>query len=172
MTRKALVISTIGMVAIIAVYLVATFVADSSKKTSDPQVVQYTGVTQNIAQSDLPGDSVPLPTEEDIIRLFFTLINEKRIPEAIQMMSSKVTVDDSQKQAWGVQFNAFSKVAVISVSAEGEGLYRVVLEAEMNPNSADEIIPYFGYENGENVRWISLENIDGGYKISGIATGR
>ena len=117
-------------------------------------------------------EAVPLPQEEDVISLFFELINEKRIPEAISMLSPQAIGDESQKQAWGVQFNAFSNVLVKSVDREEKGLYRVVLGAEMKPSAADAIIPFYGYTNGENTRWISLDKVDESYKISGIATGK
>ena len=129
-------------------------------------------VTQVAENNTIEQKVVPLPQEEDVIRLFFELINEKRIPEAISMMSTEMAGDDSQKQAWGVQFNAFSVVGVKSVDKEENGLYKVVLEVEMDPKSAGAVIPFYGYDNGENTRWVSLEKENELYKISGIATGR
>ncbi|PIP52770.1 hypothetical protein COX08_04675, partial [Candidatus Beckwithbacteria bacterium CG23_combo_of_CG06-09_8_20_14_all_34_8] len=58
---------------------------------------------------------VPLPAGHDIVNLFFNLINEKRIPEAIEMMSETAVPDDSAKQAWGVQFNAIKSISVIDI---------------------------------------------------------
>jgi hypothetical protein len=41
----------------------------------------------------------------------------------------------------------------------------------MNPLSADEAIPYCGWQNGENIRWITLEKVGGTLKITEIVTG-
>ena len=59
--------------------------------------------------------AVPLPTGQDIVRIFFNLINEKRIPEAVSMLDVSAVSDDSAKQAWGVQFNYISQVIVKSI---------------------------------------------------------
>ena len=80
---------------------------DTKQKPTD--TVQATPIIQTTTQ---PSSTVPLPTEEDIIRAFFNLINEKRIPEAITMMSKTMAADDSTKQAWGVHFNAIKSINI------------------------------------------------------------
>ena len=112
------------------------------------------------------------PSEEDAIILFFGLINEHRIPEAVNMLTPELTENDAQKQAWGVMFNAFRSVTIKKIQLDGNSLYRVDLEVEMRPESEEAAIPYYGYEQGENVRWITLEKANDLYKIGGIATGR
>jgi len=101
-------------------------------------------------------NSVPLPTEKDVIRTFFSLINEKRIPEAIGMMDKSVVFDDSAKQAYGVQFNNFGTVTIKSIDQTSESnKYKVV----------------FDTDSGEDTRWITVVKIDNLWKISDIATG-
>jgi hypothetical protein len=117
-------------------------------------------------------NSVPLPSQEDIIRTFFELINEKRIPEAINMMTKENNTDDSVKQAWGVMFNAFKLITVTSIEAASENFYKVNLIIEMNEDAASvKPIPYYGFGNGQFTRWIGLEKEDNLWKISGIASG-
>jgi hypothetical protein len=41
----------------------------------------------------------------------------------------------------------------------------------MNPNSANEPIPYFGWENGQNIRWVTLVKEGKMWRIEGLATG-
>jgi hypothetical protein len=117
-------------------------------------------------------NSVPLPQEQDVIRLFFSLISDARIPEAIDMMTPQLVGDDSSKQAWGVQFNSFESIEPISIEPAIENTYKVVLQTKMKPNSADaKPIPYYGWGDGQFTRWVTLSKINGLWKISEIATG-
>ena len=119
-----------------------------------------------------------LPTEEDIIRTFFALIDEKRIPEAISMMSKKMIGDESSKQGWGVQFNAIEKIKVSAIEpamreswSENSHEYKVDLDVKVSANAADAPIPYYGWENGSNLRWVEIVKEDGLWKIDNLATG-
>lgn len=114
---------------------------------------------------------VPLPQGEDIVRNFFALINEGKISDAVGMLTPINTRDDSKKQAWGVQLSAFKKVAVKSIEPAGENNYKVVLDVEMKPESEQGTIPFYGYEKGENIRWVGVEKVDTLWKVTGIATG-
>ncbi len=118
---------------------------------------------------------VPLPQETDIVRNFFNLIAEKRASDAVSMMS---VTDDSAKQAWAVQFNAITSMKVLTIEpsmpndwTDTKHTYKVTLDVSMNPTSANAPIPYYGWENGQNIRWVSLENVGNLWKIQGIATG-
>jgi hypothetical protein len=122
--------------------------------------------------------SVPLPSEEDIIRSFFNLIDESKPSDAVMTMTSSITENDSQKQAWAVQFNAISLIKVLTIEAsmpeewtDLEHSYKVNLEVKMNPDSASASIPYYGWDNGENIRWVTIVKEDNLWKIKNIATG-
>jgi len=119
--------------------------------------------------------SVPLPSQESIINSFFNLINEKRIPEAINMMDPKAVSDESTKQALGVQFNDFDSVKVISIEKfinADDSLYQVELAAKINPRAANYPIPYYGYSDQSDIRFIKLvKNSQGIWKIESINTG-
>jgi hypothetical protein len=130
---------------------------------------------QVLSPINLP-NQVLMPSQEDIIRTFFSLINEKRIPEAVGMLSPTVVPDDTVKQAWGVQFNNLKQVEVMDIKKqadlEGEGeIYRVNLQVEVASETASAPIPYYGWSNGQNVRWISVVKENDLWKIMGIATG-
>ena len=142
-----------------------TNVQDSNMVTVIPTTIQTT---------DNSG-GVPLPTAEDIIRSFVSLVEAKRPSDAVTTM--KVT-DDSEKQAWAVQFNAINSMKFIKSEKANESewtstkqMYKVTLDVQMNPNSADAVIPYYGWDNGQNIRWITLEKVGKMWKISSIATG-
>ena len=111
---------------------------------------------------------VPLPTQEDVVRTFISLIAEKRISEAVGMMDVS---DESQKQAWGVQLNSFESIALKNIKENGANSFEVTLTVKMKPDSANGPIPYYGYENGDNIRWIGLKKgSDNLWKITGFAT--
>ncbi len=118
---------------------------------------------------------VPLPQETDIVRNFFNLIGEKKASDAVTMMN---VTDDSQKQAWAVQFNAMTSVKALTIEpsmqadwTDTKHTYKVTLDVSMNPASANAPIPYYGWDNGQNTRWINLEKVGDLWKVSGIATG-
>jgi hypothetical protein len=120
--------------------------------------------------------AVPLPQGEDIVRNFFNLINEGKVVDVVGMLTPENVADDSMKQAWGVQFNSFEKMTVkkIEVATEpaGENTYKVTLDVKMKPESANaQPMPYYGWGNGEFVRWITLEKVGNIWKVKGISTG-
>jgi len=143
------------------------------EKVQDQTTQEKTNV--NVAQNQ----EVPLPQGEDIVRLFFSLINEKRIPEAVAMMDPSAVPDDSAKQAWGVQFNIFNSISVKSIEPSNVGgeianqkTYKVVLDANIKPGSEKAAIPNYDWMNGEDIRWVGLKKDDSGmWKILGIGTG-
>ena len=125
-----------------------------------------------------PTSPVPLSTEEDVIRNFFQLINEKRIPEAISMMTAEMAGDESSKQAWGVQFNDINSINVLKIEpsmkenwTENKHSYKLTVEVYVSSDAANAPIPYYGWQNGENTRWITLEKMGNVWKIAEIATG-
>lgn len=133
------------------------------------------GQNQEVAESE----EVPLPQGGDIVRLFFNLLDEKRIPEAVAMMNPALYPDEASKQEYGVQFNIFDSISAKSVEpfsfgdeTENEKTYKAVLQVKIKPGAAKNApIPNYGWENGENIRWICLEKIENVWKISCISTG-
>jgi hypothetical protein len=147
-------------------------------------MVMVFGNKKNVTTNTNPGPTVtvkitqketPLPREDDIIRIFFNLIDEKRPTEAVAMMNE---TENSQKQAWAVQFNAIRSIKVLSVEpsmqnewTDTKHSYKVVVDVTMKPESASAPIPYYNWDNGQNIRWINLEKSGNGWKIAEIATG-
>ena len=122
--------------------------------------------------------TAPLPQETDVVNSFFNLINEHKPSDAVNMLSQNQISDDSQKQAWAVMFNGFESVNVTKVESSmpedwtaNAHTYRVTLDVKMKPESANAAIPYFGYDNGVNTRFITLEKVGNVWKVNGISTG-
>lgn len=121
---------------------------------------------------------IPLPSEISIVQTFFTLINEHRSADAVSMLSSEMVGGESQKQAWGVQFNAFESVKVMGIEesmkeewTDLEHSYKVTLDVQMAPESFKAPVPNYGYQNGNNIRWVGLKKEGDLWKINSIATG-
>ena len=150
-----------------------------STPCSSEELTEEKGLKQSTQVQKNPSQTVLLPSGEDIVRTFFELINEKRIPEAVNMMSKTAVGDESQKQAWGVQFNAFTIIKAKSIEAfdksswtNDQQEYKVDLSVQMKPEAANEQIPYYGYNLGENnIRWVILVKENNLWKVQGIGTG-
>lgn len=157
--NKKILIAIGGLIVVTAIALPNLF-----RKSSDNKPLETNNTVTN-------NSAVPLPQQEDIIGNFFNLINEDKIPEAVDMLSPQTISNESQKQAWGVQFNAFEKVVVKKIEPAGENNFKVTLDVLMKSETTDAVIPFYGYDNGENIRWVGLIKIDNLWKITGIATG-
>jgi len=141
--------------------------------------IQKKGQTGNVSPTvkieKETGGGVPLPQDEDIIRNFVALVEEGKADKAALMMKVK---DESELQTWAVHFNAINSFKLLKIEKANEEswtdnkhIYKVVLDVVMNPSSASAPIPYYGWQNGENTRWITLEKVGDLWKIAEIATG-
>jgi hypothetical protein len=117
-----------------------------------------TGTPTKAAEATPTANAVPPLTGEDIVRLFFALIDEGRIPEAVAMLDANAAPDDATRQAWGVTFNHMESVTVAAIQAWDDGTwtdtqkeYRVTLEVQLKPDT-----PEVGWLEGENTRWVVL----------------
>jgi len=110
-------------------------------------------------------NSAPLRSEEDTIELFFQLINNKEIDKALEMMVSQ------DGQDWRPYLEGFLRVLTVNIDRTESDVFRVDLDVEMKPETADRPIPFFGYTEGLNTKFIILSNEDGIWKIKDIATG-
>lgn len=178
MKRSILIILAGGLVLIVAAGLFLTKGKTNITTLPEQKLNEVIDQPQEV-QKEKQNAAVPLPTEEDIIRVFFELINEKRIPEAIEMMTPSLVGNESAKQTWGVQFNSLKNMVVKKIepslkeewTAQKEA-FKVTVNLEVAKEAANAPIPYYGWENGDNLRWITLEkNENNLWKISAIATG-
>jgi len=152
----------------------------STKTASETEIVDFAAkVSERIQKGEAVAkevsptqvQQVPLPQGEDIVRNFINLISEGKISEAVNMLAPETISDDSHKQTWGVQFNAFKKISLKKIEPAGENMYKVTLDVEMKPESENNPIPFYGYDKGENIRWIGLKKVDNLWRITGFSTG-
>jgi hypothetical protein len=148
-------------------------------KSGENIITSQDTVTTTTAASSAGDSAVPLPGEKDIVRNFFNLINEGRVSDAVSMLTPANVSDDSSKQAWGVQFNAFESISITSVDSSmpeewtnNSHTYKVNLDVKMKPGSENaQPMPYYGWGDGQFIRWITLEKVNNVWKVAGISTG-
>lgn len=168
---------------IFAILIAFTLVAGSflylKKESKNTQAPTPEKTIQKISESSnnsLQESSVPLPSGKDIVRTYLTLIDEDRVTEAIGMMEED-KMDDATKQAWGVQFNSIKSLEILDIEDfnidenPDEKTYKITVNVEMSPESASEVIPYFGWGENPNIRFITLTKESNLWKIKEISTG-
>jgi len=146
---------------------------NSSPTSSDVPLPQ----TENLETSPAfdAEDSSP---GQKLVAQFLQNIAEKKIPEAISMMTVEAVPNEETKQTWGVHFAAFKKLTVVTIEpsmketwTDTKESYKATLDVEMEESSANSPVPYFGYEKGENIRWINVEKVGEEWKIAVLSTG-
>lgn len=152
------------------------FTPPTPRETSSPSLIStLTGTLMGTPTATM---EVPNTDGKGVVEQFLKAISGHKPSDAVGFMASKTVNDDSQKQAWAVQLGAFKSLLVKSIEpsmpeewTDNRQTYKVTMNVEMKPESADMPIPYFGYEKGTNVRWVSVEKTGTDWKILGIATG-
>lgn len=170
----------IGFILLCAVAF-GTYSLYSSKNKQIPS--GSLSLQENIVPSDsksviIDQPVVPKPMEEDVISLFFSLIQEKKISDAITLLTSKNITTDSDRQAWGVQLNALKSVKIVSMTPwkkenwiQGQRQYKVIFSVTLDPSSLSAAIGYYGWQEPESEKWITITVEDGVWKIDSIASG-
>jgi hypothetical protein len=118
-------------------------------------------------------------SQQAIAENFLNAISEGKPSDAVMMMTAATTGNDANKQAFAVQFNIFSKFVVKSVEpvmkegwTDTSQEYKFTVDVAVKPGAAAGApIPNYGWENGTNVRFVTLEKVGSDWKIQGIATG-
>jgi hypothetical protein len=151
------------------------FPQKTTSPSPEPEVIPSSPSQQAIS----PSPQVPLPTGEDIIRAFFNLINEKRTPEAIKMMHPLMVPNQTTQKAWEDNFNSLEAVSVKEIKphlqnswTDNQQSYQVSLTIQVSDSAANAPIPFYGWNNGTNIRWLTLQkDASNLWKIAEIATG-
>jgi hypothetical protein len=149
--------------------------------TKNQEIVSTDIVAEESTPSETPGSSdseAPLPSAWYMVTLFFELINDRKISEAINLMTPEMIGDESSKQTWEEHFNAIKSINIQEMEfydkenwTSNTREFKVTLEAYVS-TSKSAPIPYYGWHDNPNVRWITLEkNSEGFWEISSIATG-
>jgi hypothetical protein len=186
MNRKLLTIFLIILLILISFFFIRRDIISKTNSEDTKTVSKNNDNTSTIVpfivplrQEDLNNNQSLLAPEEELIANFFGMINNQQITEAITLMSPRAVPDAASKQAWGVQFNAMKLVNVMGMEAVSQDtwtdktkVYKVTLEIYVDQSAANEPIPYYGYGDNPNIRFITVWKGDNDrWYIDQIGTG-
>ncbi len=168
----------LGLVLGSIILIAFLYVRDRSSSSPGLEIKNFEG-TVPLNTGDNNTNQSLLAPEEELITNFFGLINNGQIPEAVSIMSARAVPDDSAKQAWGVQFNAIRSAHVLKIEevsqdtwTETSKEYKVTLEIFVDESAYNAPIPYYGWEDNPNIRFITVTKDGSGvWKIDQIGTG-
>jgi len=118
----------------------------------------------------------PVAKHAEIISRFIALIDDHRVGDALAMMSPEL-LPDADRVAWTRQFAAIKSIHVMDIRPADTGRsgpcfeYKVTLKVDVSSEAANEPIPYFGWDDNPNLRWIELCPSGDSWLISSIGTG-
>jgi len=109
---------------------------------------------------------------------FFELVNAQLPDDALGMLSGTLVATEADKRAWREQLEAIKSIHVQDVQPVAVAdwtptrhFFKVILEAYVSQECANAPIPYYGWHDNPNIRWVMIENMLGQWLISGISTG-
>lgn len=182
MNKKLLVISLVILLLLISAFFIRQRVITNNRSELIETELETKKDTSTIVPLE-PGQSNSnqslLAPEEELIANFFGMINNQQVPEAVSLLSPRAVPDEASKQAWEVQFNAMRLVSVMNMEAvardtwtDNTKVYKVTLEIYVDQSAANEPIPYYGYGDNPNIRFITVwKGTNGRWYIDQIGTG-
>jgi hypothetical protein len=112
------------------------------------------------------------------LKEFFAIVNSRDVDGAMKSMAPGMLQTPEQREAWRRQLAAFRSIRVIDVEPANVNdwsgtrhIFKVTLEAYVKDEPGAPI-PFFGWHDNPNVRWITMElNNNRRWVVAGIATG-
>jgi len=134
-----------------------------SGKNIEPGEIKY----------ELVSDTINRIKEENYIYDFFEIISREDFDRMFSMMDENLIGNVNMQEMWKANFSSLDKIKVVSLYPEEEKkwhdqqpLYKVIIYTISKPDYS-----YYGWEDGENTRWITVEKEKDNWKIASIATG-
>jgi hypothetical protein len=151
---------------------------NEASQVTDGKNIDETAKNEEKTGPDQENPAVPYPSPEDMIGVFFRNLDENNVQEAIRVMHPSTLVDDSIKQAYGVQFNEVESAKVIKIEKSNESewtdsmrIFKVTSDVKMSEDTSNAPIPYYGWDSDPDIKWFVMEKDGNIWKISEIATG-
>ncbi len=172
--------SAISIITVSSLYFIVKNRGNKSnsdrQQTQDAENSDVSVTTSSLVSED---DTVPKPSGEDVIRIFFTLINEGNPADAVLMMSENMVGSEpiqanSLMQSYAVTFSNWNSVEVASIEpyavnewTSEKQFYKVIVNIDIDETAQEEML----WDQGENTRWITLVWKNGKWEIDDISTG-
>ena len=111
--------------------------------------------------------------------MFFQALQDKNTSLSLGMLDPSNLPDENTLKEWEKHFSSFEKAQVVSIDPENqdswtldEHTYKVTVDIKMLPEAASATIPNYGWQNGDNIRWVTVRRgEDGLWRVLEIATG-
>jgi hypothetical protein len=94
---------------------------------------------------------------------FFAIVNSRDVEEAMKSMALDMQGTPEEREAWRRQLAAIRSIHILDVEPASvddwngsRHIFKVTLEAYVE-NTPDASIPFFGWHDNPNVRWITME---------------
>ena len=109
---------------------------------------------------------------------FFAVVNSRDVDEAMKSMAPAMINKPAKRREWRKHLTAIRSIHVLSVEPANTGqwrnnrhIFKITLEAHV-ANAPDAPIPFYGWQDNPNVRWITMElNSNQRWVVANIATG-
>jgi hypothetical protein len=109
---------------------------------------------------------------------FFALVDSGDIDGALASMGPALLRDSGERLAWSQHLSAIQSIHVLAAEpfntagwSDNRQMFKVVLEAHVE-DVPDAPIPFFGWHDNPNVRWITMElDSNRHWRVTAIATG-
>jgi hypothetical protein len=113
------------------------------------------------------------------IEEFWTLVNARDFDEALKVLGPSLVGSSEGRAAWRRQLDAIRSVHVRDIEPADTAAwtprlqkFKAVLDVIVAPAAANAPIPFYGWGDNPNVRWIAVERSSAGaWLITAIATG-
>jgi hypothetical protein len=87
--------------------------------------------------------------------------------------------NEASVEEWKKKFTSFEKAQIVNLEPENQSgwsinnhTYKVTVNVKMLPEAAGASVPNYGWQNGDNIRWITLrKGADNLWRVLEIATG-
>ncbi len=133
---------------------------------------------QDVSNSSSPGSN-KIPTDTELIQMFFQAIQDKNTSVSIAMLDPSNYSNDLAQKEWEKQFTSFEKAQVVNIEPANQAawgindhMYKVTINVKMLPEAANADIPNYGWQDGDNIRWMKVrKGADNLWRVLEIATG-
>ncbi len=117
-------------------------------------------------------DKVSKIKEENFIYDFFEAITKGDTEQYFSMMDRDLAGNETMQEMWKTAFSSLELIKIVRLYPEDERkwhnkqpLYEAIIYSIPKSRA-----PYYGWDEGKNVRWISITPTEDSWKITAIAT--
>ena len=149
--------------------------ADKDPQCPDPPDLSVQG---NQNQTDAYTHQSLLAPEEELIYLLFGSINNRQNQEAINLLSQNLNPTNETERHWLEQFNAIRSVHILDIKeiskdtwTDCKKIYKLTLEIYVDDSVSNAPIPYYGFGDNPNIRFITVVKLKNRWFIDQIGTG-